>query len=240
MLNRLTYICILLPFTNMSLPQRLYELFREVANCALVLTRQATPENMQSFEALLNKSWPVDDAETNQRTLVRAMYNSRQRGFYDYVAAGRNRVGALVLWTESKCIARFFGLNGVVHISWNEDAHTYAVSSYVPRELRNGQTSEQNPGSDEYSTQGSQVEQNRQKTQGGRRLTRGRATQGRVQRRGAQRSNLTLNVPDRLYNRVNVTYLQAAQATQAAQAVKPANTETELTGQRWSDVDATA
>lgn len=226
----------------MSLPQRLYELFREVANCALVQTRQATPENMQSFEALLNKSWPVDDAETHQRTLVRAMYNSRQSGFYYYVAATRNRVAALVLWTESKCIARFFGLNGVVHISWNEETHTYTVAPYVPRELRPGQTSEQNSGSYENSAQGSQLEQSRQKTQG-RRLTRGRATQGRVQHRSMQRPNLSSNVLDRLYKTGPRTYLQVVQPTQvenSVQAEQPANTENELTDQRWSDVDATA
>jgi hypothetical protein len=120
----------------MSLPQRLYELYREVAACELVESRRATPENMLVFQDLLNKTWPVDEAETHQRTLVRAMYNSRQRGFVDYISVSKNRVGALILWTESKSIARYFGLSGVVHISWNEESHTYTVSTYVPRELR--------------------------------------------------------------------------------------------------------
>lgn len=120
----------------MSLPQRLYELFREVANCVLVQSRQATPENMKCFEDLLNQSWSVDESEASQRTLIRGMYNSNQRGFYEYISLSRNRVGALVFWTESKCIARFFGLTGIVHVSWNEETNTYTITPYLPKELR--------------------------------------------------------------------------------------------------------
>lgn len=128
----------------MSLPQRLYELYREVVNCELVQHHKTTPENIALFQFILNKTWPENDVEMHQRDLVRAMYNSRKRGFLDYIQYGRNRVGALILWTESKNIARYFGLNGIVHINWDKTNNTYTVTEYVPRE-----TTQQTPTREE-------------------------------------------------------------------------------------------
>ena len=120
----------------MSLPQRLYQLYREVVGCELVKTRQATPENMLQFQNLLNKAFPENEVETHQRALVRSMYNSSPVGFSNYVYQNRSRVGALVLWTESRCLANFFRLSRVVHISFNESTQQYAVVLYIPRQHR--------------------------------------------------------------------------------------------------------
>lgn len=120
----------------MSLPQRLYELFREIVDCAMVQTQQPTSANMLELKNLLNQSWPVNDVEMHQRDLVRGMYNSRQNGFINYIFDNRNRVSALVLWTESKYISKYLALNGVVHISWDEEHHSYDVVPYVAGRFR--------------------------------------------------------------------------------------------------------
>jgi len=120
----------------MSLPKRIYELGREIANCDLVTQQNPTQENMTAFQNLLNQSWPVDTDEQAQRELIRGMYYSNPVGFMQYISTPRNRVRSLVLWTESKRIAKFFNLSGRVHISWDETTHSYNVVPHVPRAQR--------------------------------------------------------------------------------------------------------
>ncbi len=118
----------------MSLPKRIYELGKAIANSDLVLTKSPTPQNIAQFRDLLNQSFPVDEKEAAQRELVRSMYYCNPFGFLQYISISRNRVKALILWTESKRIARFFELNRCVHISWNETTGLYDVVLYVPRD----------------------------------------------------------------------------------------------------------
>jgi hypothetical protein len=120
----------------MSLPKRIYDLYRDLVACALVQTGETTTENLSAFQELLNRSWPVNAEELAQRDLVRGMYYSNPVGFLTYVGVKRNRVGALILWTESKRIAMALGLTGRVHISWSEDTHTYTVTLHIPRDQR--------------------------------------------------------------------------------------------------------
>lgn len=136
----------------MSLPQRLYQLYREVTACELVKTRQATPENMLQFQNLLNKAFPENQVETHQRELVRSMYSSSPVGFYNYVYQNRSRVGALVLWTESRCLAKFFRVNRVVHISFDEKSQQYVVALYIPRQKRADYTQSDESGSHQGRT----------------------------------------------------------------------------------------
>ena len=118
----------------MSLPKRLYELGRAVANSHLVISKVASYENMLAFQELLNQAYPTNEKEAAQRELIRSMYYCHTKGFLQYISTPHHRVRSLILWTESKSIARFFGLNRCVHISWNEETNKYTVSQYVPRD----------------------------------------------------------------------------------------------------------
>jgi hypothetical protein len=120
----------------MSLPKRLYELFRELLETELVKSRKATAENMLVFQNLLNQANPTSEAESAQHELVRGIYFSNPGSFAEYLRERRNRASALVLWTESKRIVKFFNLDGAVHISWDETEKTYRVVSYVSRDKR--------------------------------------------------------------------------------------------------------
>ncbi len=120
----------------MSLPKRLYELFRELLETELVKSRKATAETMLAFQNLLNQANPTSEAESAQHELVRGIYFSNPGSFAEYLRDRRNRAGALVLWTESKRIAKFFNLDGVVHISWDETEKNYRVVAYVARDKR--------------------------------------------------------------------------------------------------------
>lgn len=120
----------------MSLPKRLYDLFREIQASALVQTKNSTDANLLAFTSLLNQCTPTTDEEKAQCSLVRGMYYSNPVGFLKYISLARNRVAALVLYTESKCMAKLLDLKGCVHIKWDETTNNYSVTRYVPREQR--------------------------------------------------------------------------------------------------------
>ena len=123
----------------MSLPKRIYELWREITNCDLVISQVPTTENMVEFQNLLNRSTPMDANEQAHRELVRCMYYSNPVGFMRYISVYRNRVQPLVLWTESKRIAKLFNLTGHIHISWNESTGQYVVMRHIPRQFRSNE-----------------------------------------------------------------------------------------------------
>lgn len=139
----------------MSLPKRLYNLYKEVCNCKLV-SGEITAETLTDFQNLVNSaqstSPDADANEVQQQEFTRSLYHSNPVGFYNYVANTRNRVSALVLWTESKRIVDFFGLRKRVHLSWNPETKLYTASEHIPR-----QTGSQSTG--QSTTQTTQVDQ---------------------------------------------------------------------------------
>jgi hypothetical protein len=120
----------------MSLPKRLYDLYRAMSSSELVSVKNCTPDTMLAFQDLLNQCSPTTPEETTQKEMIRGMYYSNPTSFLKYVSQPKNRVGALVLYTESKRIARFFDLHKLVHISWSDETSTYTVSPHIPREKR--------------------------------------------------------------------------------------------------------
>ncbi len=120
----------------MSLPKRLYDLYRDITSTSLVRKGEVTAENMTAFENLINQSNPVDDQEVAQRALVRGMYYGNPAGFLTYISISQHRARALILWTESKRIARFFNLGEKIYISWSNDTNSYTVAKFIPREER--------------------------------------------------------------------------------------------------------
>ena len=119
----------------MSLPQRLYNLGCLIAKCELVKNKIPTDDNRLELQRLLNDTIPTSSEEATQRELVRGMYYSNQTEFTSYVNQPKNRVRALIYWTESKQIARALGLLGKVHIKWAADVG-YTVDVFIPRSLR--------------------------------------------------------------------------------------------------------
>jgi len=117
----------------MSLPKRLYDLYRQISQCPLVQTGEVTDETLEEFQNLLNEAQPqMDNPEEHAyRSLTKSMYHSNPVGFIKYISVSRNRVSALILWTESKRIVRFFSLQGRVHLSWDPTTQNYIASHHV-------------------------------------------------------------------------------------------------------------
>lgn len=119
----------------MSLPKRLYEVYKKVNSCDLVVNKNVTDETIAEFVALINEAQPLVDntEEQHQRTFTRQLYYCNCNNFANYVSSSRNKVGALVLWTESKRIIQYFGLQKLIHLSWNNEAQLYTAVRYVRR-----------------------------------------------------------------------------------------------------------
>ena len=117
----------------MSLPKSLYDTYKELCKCSVVTGGSVTAESLAEFQTLVNKAQPtVDNVEgTHHRSLVKSMYLSNPVGFMQYVSTFKNRVCALVLWTESKRIVRFFNLQGKVHLSWDPVKQEYLAVEHV-------------------------------------------------------------------------------------------------------------
>jgi len=117
----------------MALPKQLYDTYKEVCQCPLVMGAEATTENLLTFQTLINTAQPASDNVEGQaqRALTKAMYYSNPIGFMHYISTTRNRVAALVLWTESKRIVRFLNLQGRVHLSWNAEKQQYIAMPHV-------------------------------------------------------------------------------------------------------------
>lgn len=133
----------------MSLPQSLYEAYKRIKACDYVMgTRQNEAARLE-FQELLNSVQPnseTSDLERGAYKMARNMYHSNKPAWLSYICRGSNNVQALILWTESKHIVRFFHLSNIAYIHWNHEGQRYVVDVYSRPE------SEQQMSQVEYGT----------------------------------------------------------------------------------------
>ena len=115
----------------MSLPSRIYNVYRKVIACELVQSKNITEETIEELESYLNESIPINDAERAQKALVWSIYNSNKQSFGPYVNNTKNRISALVLYLDSVSITRNLKLMNLVYIKWDNENGQYLVSKYV-------------------------------------------------------------------------------------------------------------
>jgi hypothetical protein len=117
----------------MSLLKRFYDIYCKISQCPIVVNNNITIESLKEFQDLINESQPeINNIEENAfRSLTKSIYFMNPIGFIKYISVSRNRVGYLVMWTESKHIIRYFGLQGRVHLSWNKETQKYIASKHV-------------------------------------------------------------------------------------------------------------
>jgi hypothetical protein len=115
----------------MSINNKLYNCYKKILNCPLVKSKEVNKENLEEFEKLLNSSLPNGNEEVAQYAFCRTMYYSNTIGFVRYVSFKKNKVSSHILWTESRQIIRYFGLQGLVHLSWNKETGKYVANKYI-------------------------------------------------------------------------------------------------------------
>ena len=115
----------------MNINNKLYNCYKQVLNCSLVKTKEISKENLEDFENILNTSLPNGSDEVAQHTFCRTMYYNNPVGFIKYISFKKNKASSYILWTESKKIIRYFGLQGLVHLTWNKETGKYTASKFI-------------------------------------------------------------------------------------------------------------
>jgi hypothetical protein len=157
----------------MALPKPLYDVYRRICQCELVLNKTLTDLTLREFQNLINEAQPllptptrtdptasptpttatpstpattveqskhavINDAQLlAMYELVKGMYYSNKVAFMRYIFPYENKVNALVLWTESKQIAKWFNLIVLVYIKWDSLLNCYIVERHRTRERPN-------------------------------------------------------------------------------------------------------
>jgi len=114
--------------------QRVYDVYAEICNSDLILNKSINEKNIIEFQLLLNKSQPAD-GDLNNRLLIQYLYRKNPTNFCRFLI--RSKLSHLILWTESKCIVRHFGLGGVVYIKWNDNKYECSLHNNVNNNLEN-------------------------------------------------------------------------------------------------------
>lgn len=117
----------------------LHSSFRRLRQSALVTgAPTVTDENLNEFLGILNNALPRNDAETLVEQAVKAMYYANPRMFLKMMHSGRRTpngsrrdVRHFVLLTVGLEIVKEFGLEKVIHLTWNKDAHQYEARSLI-------------------------------------------------------------------------------------------------------------
>jgi hypothetical protein len=109
----------------MTPPQYLYSNYKNIRNSDLILKKAVDEENIKVFETYLNDAQPQTENEVKSRMLIQYLYRKNPTNFCRFLV--RSRLSHLILWTEAKCIVRYFGLRGTVYIKWENDKYNCSV-----------------------------------------------------------------------------------------------------------------
>jgi hypothetical protein len=92
--------------TNINIQmQPLYDLYKTINESDLISKKTVNIKN-------------VTDYEKQSRSVIQMLYRKNPTNFCRYLI--KSRLSHLILWTEAKCIVKYFGLIGIVYITWDE------------------------------------------------------------------------------------------------------------------------
>ena len=107
------------------LPSRLLTIYRSIMSGSIVKGKVVDDEGLLSLKSLIMEAQAQGDDERTIQKTVQFLYRQNTSSFYKFLI--KNKLAFLVLWTESKCMVRHFGLQGLVYIRWNDDEYVYDV-----------------------------------------------------------------------------------------------------------------
>lgn len=117
----------------------LHSSFRQLRQSALVTgAPTVTDDDLTEFLRILNHALPKNDGEALVEQAVKAMYYANPRMFLKMMHSGRRTpngsrrdVRHFVLLTIGLEIVNEFGLEKVIHLTWNKDTHQYEARSLI-------------------------------------------------------------------------------------------------------------
>jgi hypothetical protein len=110
-------------------PQQVYDSYKAIRTSNLITHKSIDDKNIAEFQNHLNSSQPKTDDENMTRSLIQYLYRKNPTNFCRFLV--RSRLSHLILWTESKCIVRHFGLQGIVYVKWNDQDYECSLHRNV-------------------------------------------------------------------------------------------------------------
>lgn len=104
-----------------SPPQYVYDNYKAIRDSDLLLKKTVNHDNIVKFEEQLNLAQPKTEDDQKTRSIIQYLYRKNPTNFCRFLV--RSRLNHLILWTEAKCIVRYFGLRGVVYVKWDDTAY---------------------------------------------------------------------------------------------------------------------
>jgi hypothetical protein len=104
-----------------SPPQYVYDNYKAIRDSDLLLKKTVNHNNIVKFEEQLNLAQPKTEDDQKNRSLIQYLYRKNPTNFCRFLV--RSRLSHLILWTEAKCIVRYFGLRGVVYVKWDDNEY---------------------------------------------------------------------------------------------------------------------
>ena len=115
----------------MNPPQRLFDLYKNIKNSELILNKVLSKEGVNDFQTELNNAQPKleNENEIQMHSLIQYMYRKNPINFTRFLT--KSGLSHLILWTESKCIIKHFGLHGIVYIKWYDNTYSCNLHNYA-------------------------------------------------------------------------------------------------------------
>ena len=107
------------------IPRRLQFNYDKIMKSNLVSTKIPDETNLGVLQSILNESKSNSDEENSIQRTIQFLYRQNASSFYKFLT--KNKMSHVILWTESKCIVRHLGLQGIVYIRWNNEEKKYEV-----------------------------------------------------------------------------------------------------------------
>lgn len=110
-------------------PQYVFDTYKSIRNSNLISNKSLYDGSIEEFRDLLNKAQPRSEEDVQIRSLIQYLYRRNPNNFCRYLI--KSRLSHLILWTESKCIVRHFGLRGIVYVKWDNNSYECSLHRHV-------------------------------------------------------------------------------------------------------------
>jgi hypothetical protein len=118
-----------------SPPQYVYDNYKDIRDSDLILKKTINVNNVGDFEKQLNDAQPKTEDDQKNRSLIQYLYRKNPTNFCRFLV--RSRLSHLILWTESKCIVRYFGLKGLVYVKWDDKEYKCSLHKNIDDNIEN-------------------------------------------------------------------------------------------------------
>ena len=106
--------------------ERLRRIYSRICKCYLVRDKNTDIQSIEYFEAQLNESLPLNNAEFEVKVTLRKLYYSNRIAFLNLIQSEPY----FILITDIKDIVSHFNLNHIIFIKYTT---TYKVSLFLQR-----------------------------------------------------------------------------------------------------------